>query len=295
MDLVRKFRLLVGNAGIDRIAIGYGAAVYKVCALFLILLPFPVTAESNFVVIVADNMRADDATFMPELQAQLVAAGAAFQNGFVVNAICCPSRASIFLGRYVYNHGVLVNGGGFESFRDAGHEDSTIAAALQVAGYRTGLIGKYFSTYGINEPEYVPPGWDEWYGKIHSSGKFQNYELNENGTVVSYGDSRGDYSTDVYLGHALDFLSRVVADPRPFFLYVGVHAPHHPATPAGRHRRKFRNAEAPRNPNFNELDMSDKPQWLQGLDVQNERSLDLAYRNRLRSLLAVDEMIASIL
>jgi hypothetical protein len=38
----------------------------------------------------------------------------------------------------------------------------------------------------VDDPSYLPPGWDEWYAK---PGRFEyyDYELNENGELVPYG------------------------------------------------------------------------------------------------------------
>src|SRR5215208_4973685 len=53
-------------------------------------------------------------------------------------------------------------GGGFQRFRDVGHERSTIATWLQASGYRTGLFGKYLNGYPADTPTHVPPGWSAW-------------------------------------------------------------------------------------------------------------------------------------
>ena len=54
-------------------------------------------------------------------------------------------------GRYAGGHGVWSNTGaigGWSTFHDLGNERRTIATALDDAGYRTGLVGKYLNGYG---------------------------------------------------------------------------------------------------------------------------------------------------
>lgn len=185
----------------------------------------------NIVLIVLDDLEARAVERMPNVVRLLRNQGTSFANFFVTTPLCCPSRASILRGQYAHNHGVLRNlghqGGGFPAFHRLGREGSTVASWLQDRGYRTALVGKYLNSYpeGV-DPTYVPPGWDEWYGQI--SGHYFNFQLNENGQVVAYGDRPEDYSTDVYTAKGTDFVRRAAADQQPFFLYLA------PARPTGR-------------------------------------------------------------
>src|SRR5215216_2532795 len=136
--------------------------------------------------------------------------GASFENAFTSQSLCCPSRATSFTGLYAHNHQIKGNkppDGGFEKFRDEGLEEDTIATRLQQAGYRTAFMGKYLNGYPAGHPSYVPPGWDEWYGKIEEQDLY-NYHINENGEEVSYGTNPEDFFTDVLSGQATDFISR---------------------------------------------------------------------------------------
>jgi arylsulfatase A-like enzyme len=73
--------------------------------------------------------------------------------------------------------------GGFQTFVENGGDQSTIATWLQDAGYNTARIGKYLVGYP-QDSTYIPPGWDEWYSTYDGTGRYFNYSLNENGTVV---------------------------------------------------------------------------------------------------------------
>jgi N-acetylglucosamine-6-sulfatase len=263
----------------------------------------PGTGESadrpNIIFVLADDLDLASAQKMPKVNSLLVERGATFEEAFVSYPACCPSRATMLTGLYAHNHGVRGNKrpvGGFEKFRDEGLEEDTIATRLQEEGYRTALIGKYLNHYPGDDPTHVPPGWDEWYAKM---GQFEyyDYELNENGEVVSYGSEEEDYLTDVLSGHATDFVRRSAAEEDPFFAYVAPIAPHNPATPAERHEGTFAEEEVPRSPSFGEEDVSDKPSWIQDLSpvAENEGSqIDVHHQERLESMLAVDEMVGSL-
>jgi arylsulfatase A-like enzyme len=275
----------------------------------LLLLPLPgigvpsIAAQSggqpNIVLVVTDDMRTDDLAVMPRVRKLLVSQGTTFSNAFVSTPGCCPSRVSILRGQYTHNHGVLRSSGeygGFDMFHELGEEDSTLATWLHDAGYRTALIGKYLNEYpkGVS-PTYVPPGWDEWAGATKEG--YLGYELNEDGELVRYKKRPNDYSTDVYAAKAVDFVQRSAADGQPFFLYLAPRAPHARAIPAPRYADAFTGATAPRGPAFDEVDISDKPAWIQRgapFTADEIQQIDEEYRGRSQTLLAVDDMIAAL-
>jgi N-acetylglucosamine-6-sulfatase len=187
----------------------------------------------NLVSILTDDLAVGDLNpntlkHMPNLRA-LMEKGTTFDNAFVSNALCCPSRATILRGQYTHDDQILSNDpplGGFEKFRYLGHENSTVATWLDGAGYRTSLVGKYLNGYSGT---YIPPGWDDWHA---ISGNFLSNGLNENGHLARY-DPERYYLDDLLSQKATDFVGRAAgpAPPffttkRPFFLYVGTNAPH---------------------------------------------------------------------
>jgi N-acetylglucosamine-6-sulfatase len=253
----------------------------------------------NIVFVLTDDLDYASAQKMPQITSLLADQGTSFDNAFASYPICCPARATLLTGLYSHNHNVRGNKrpvGGFEKFRDEGLEEGTITARLQEEGYRTALIGKYLNGYGKDDPTYVPPGWDEWYAK---PGRYEyyDYDLNENGEMVSYGSAEEDYITDVLSRHATDFVDRAASEGQPFFAYVAPTAPHRPAIPAERHKDAFADEEAPRPPSFSEEDVSDKPVWVQELEPVSEQEasrIDERYQERQESMLAVDEMVGSL-
>lgn len=260
----------------------------------------------NILYISADDLDAKSIAHMPRLQSLLVGHGVSFANAFVTTPVCCPSVTSMLTGKYAHNHQILFNIpplGGFQKFRDLGGENSTIATWLQSAGYRTGRVGKYLVGYPIGTT-HVPPGWDDWRSTYQGFSSYFNYTLNENGTVVQYGAEESDYITDVLAEKALAFIdSTEVNDEQPFFLVLSVNAPHSgtgpngPPQPAPRHVGAFAHLSAPRPPSFNEADVTDKPAAIQERPLLNAAqiaAIDAEYRNRLESMLAVDEAIERI-
>ena len=253
----------------------------------------------NIVFVLTDDLDYTSAQQMPQIGSLVRDEGASFENAFVSFPVCCPSRATILTGPYAHNSGVKGNSpssGGFQKFRNDGTEENTVASSLQEGGYRTAFFGKYLNGYGRGDRTYVPPGWDEWYGKLDGQ-KLYDYSINENGEEVSYGSEEGDFFTDVLSGQASDFIRRAAPEDRPFFAYVAPTAPHTPATPAERHEGTFSEDEVLQPPSFDEEDVSDKPSWVRNMDrISNKQAsqIEKRHQKRLNSMLAVDEMTASL-
>jgi N-acetylglucosamine-6-sulfatase len=254
----------------------------------------------NIILILTDDMRADDLPFMPQVQRWLVEPGMSFSRFFATTPLCCPSRSSIFRGQYAHNHGVLGNTGddaGYTTFFTAGREQSTVATWLHDAGCRTALFGKYLNGYAeFHDLTHVPPGWDRWAAGIDHSpyGEF-DYRLNEDGRVVAYGHAPEDYLTDVLARKAVDFVS--AAGAPPLFLDVATYAPHSPSVPAPRYAADFATTETPRGPAFNEADVSDKPSWVRSTPLLRPPQIariDAHRRDRLRTLAAVDDLVGVV-
>lgn len=256
----------------------------------------------NIVFILADDLDLDAANTMEQVKSLITDRGTRFDHHFVNVSLCCPSRVSTLRGQFAQNTGIISNfppDGGFEGTYAKGLEASTIATWLKDAGYRTALFGKYLNGYPNTAPSanYVPPGWTEWYA---ANGGFPykgfKYTLNENGETIAYGDADADYMTDVLSAKATSFITRSAG--QPFFAYIATFAPHMPATPAPRHADAFPGIHVPHTASFNEADVSDKPGWVRHLPVLNKAQIadiDLRYRHRRQSLLAVEDLVKSVM
>jgi N-acetylglucosamine-6-sulfatase len=246
----------------------------------------------NIVLILTDDQRWDSMWAMPKTRHLLGDHGVRFTNSFVVNALCCPSRASILTGRYSHGTGVYTNFpplGGFSAFDPT----STIATVLQARGYRTALMGKYLNGYTRTE---VPPGWDTWnaFNNPTRGVTYFDYPMSQNGKEVHYGSAPADYSTDVLAGLARTFITET---HQPFFLYFATSAPHMPAAAAPRDAHVFPDLPPLRPPSFDEADTSDKPPWLSAIPpfeagrIAREDDIRVAQD---RSLPPVDDAVQSI-
>ena len=190
----------------------------------------------NIVFVLTDDLAENLVTqqFMPNLWA-LKQQGATFTRYFVADSLCCPSRASIFTGRYPHDTGVWGNAGsegGYNTFNRLGNQHSTLATDLHSAGYRT-RIGKYLNKYLTRDPK--APGWDVWNVADWGYPEF-NYTLNQMASSSLRRARRhgyDNYLTDVLSSLANSFTcKRSRMTTRPFLLEVATFAPHEPYTPA---------------------------------------------------------------
>ncbi len=263
---------------------------------------FPGANKPNIIFILVDDMDIALADYMPNLKKLMVKQCTSFTNAFANVSLCCPSRATILRGQYSQNTKIFGNypeSGGFETFHKSNVEKSTIATWLEGAGYRTMLVGKYLNGYpNIVGENFIPPGWTEWYAPVKGDAyKEYNYTLNENGKLVNYGSNEKDYGTDVYNQKTIKFIQASVKQKKPFFAYVSLYKPHSPYVSAPRHASLFADAQLPRPLNFNEEDVRDKPAYIKNqlkLTLHQIKLTEKAYRNKLRTLQAIDEMIKDI-
>jgi arylsulfatase A-like enzyme len=129
-------------------------------------------------------------------------------------------------GYHTGHTSVRINGGGSPLLP----EDVTVAEVLKSVVYATGGFGKWgLGDDGTNGVPYKQ-GFDEFFGYLHQVHAHfyypyflwknnQKYLLPEN-----EGKQRNQYSHDVIVDHALDFLRR--SQNGPFFLYVPITIPH---------------------------------------------------------------------
>lgn len=260
------------------------------------------SSPPNFVFLLTDDLDAREISVMPRLKSLLIDQGTSLTDYNVSVSWCCPSRATTLRGQYAHNTRIWSNSapnGGFGRFHEQNLEDSTIATWLKGAGYRTGLFGKYLNGYPEQAPvkeTYVPPGWTTWDVPAAGSPYHQyNYTLNDNGRLEHHGSKPRDYLTDVLNLKVRGFVK--APSPKPFFAYIGVYNPHAPATPAPRHAKLFKDAKAPRTPSYDQKDLTGEPTEVRRLPPVTkgeEKSWDALYRNRLRSLQSVDDMIGDL-
>lgn len=158
---------------------------------------------------------------------------------------------------------------------------------------------------------------------IHVS-KFYNYAVSNQGQKETHGsDYKKDYFTDVIKREAVQFITdsstKAKSGDAPFFAYIATPAPHRPMTPAPQYANNFSNWSAPRSPSYG-MHGADK-HWiisegtvehniimLHGAAIQCvvlftgtptmtsqiAGIIDDQYRDRLRSLLSVDDLVEEV-
>ncbi len=249
---------------------------------------------ANIVFILTDDLSTDLVQYMPHVL-KMQQDGVTFANYFVTDSLCCPSRSSIFTGRYPHETGIFENGGpdgGYIAFRDHGYEHATFATAVSAVGYRSAILGKYLNGYvPVRDPP--APGWTAWAVAGFGYPEF-NYDLNQDGGVVHYGNAPADYMTDVLSRLGVRFIKETAE--APFVLEVATFAPHAPYTPAPRDAEALPGVRAPRTPAFDAVPYA-APRWLRALPALSDAdkaSIDRDYRKRAQSVLAVDKMIGEL-
>jgi N-acetylglucosamine-6-sulfatase len=249
----------------------------------------------NIVFILTDDLSLNLVQYMPHV-VKMQQDGVTFANYFVTDSLCCPSRSSIFTGRFPHDTGIFRNtgnDGGFQAFHNRHHEQMTFATALATAGYRTAMMGKYLNGYKpqTNPPE---PGWSLW--EVAGNGYPQfRYDLSDNGKFVRAGNQPSEYLTDVLAAKAVDFVKQSAGTP--FAIEVATFSPHAPYTPAPRDADAFPDLRAPRTPAFNAIPDAAAPQWLHthpALTDADMAGIDRDFRKRAQSVQAVDKMIGEL-
>ncbi len=261
----------------------------------------PGPRHPNIVFILTDDLSMDLLPYMPQVQA-LQADGMSFNNYFVSDSLCCPSRSSIFTGEFPHDTGVFTNAGpfgGLRAFYNHGDETRTFNVALQRIGYRTAMMGKYINGYLQRRSPIaataVPPGWSEWDVAGWGYREF-DYKLNIDGTVHHFGHRPQDYLTDVIARRGVHFIDRSATMGRPFFLELSTFAPHTPYVPAPRDAELFPGLMAPRPPSFDVLP-ANPPSWLAGHPALTPRQIykiDRAFRRRAQAVQSVGDMISQV-
>jgi N-acetylglucosamine-6-sulfatase len=283
--------------------LGVAKSLTALVALLWLLSASSAAAQPNIILIVSDDQRAESMPYMATVRSELIGKGVRFANSFTAIPNCCPSRSSLFTGLYPHSHGVWANSGeagGFGVFRDR----QTLPVWLNDAGYETLLIGKYLNRYGLEnaDPAYVPPGWDRWF-PFWGHNFYFDWDANDNGTIVHYGEAEAGYSTDVLAAEAREF---ILASPgEPFFLYFAPKAPHitqdpderslWSVDPAPRHVDAFQGFLGPESPSINEADVSDKPRYIRRRAKIDDANLAELREEQMEALLAVDEALAGMI
>ncbi len=161
---------------------------------------------------------------------RLAAQGTLFENAFVANSICSPSRATLWTGVHSHINGVFTNREAFDG------QQQTFPKILSEAGYETAMIGKWHL-------ESEPTGFDYW-EVLYGQGPYYNPPMRTpEGRVEHTG-----YTTDVITDLTIEWISERVESDKPFVVMSHHKAPHRNWKPGPDHLTLYDDVYIPEPP-----------------------------------------------
>lgn len=147
---------------------------------------------------------------------RMAAEGAAFPNTYCANPICVCSRASMWSGLYTFHCHGWSNDKGLPS------NSTTFLTQLQELGYQTAVYGKTDYICGQHSMRAQVSAWTRSACIRRPQYKQEYPEILDSDERCVH---RKDWDT---VNRGTEFLRRMQSQPQqePFFLYVGVNAPH---------------------------------------------------------------------
>lgn len=195
----------------------------------------------NFLIILTDDHGYGDVSVYhptdvrtPHID-QLAMDGMLFTNMRANCTVCSPSRAALLTGRFPDRVGVpgVIRTQPANSWGYFDPTVPTLANELKVAGYQTGIIGKWH--LGLQSPNTPNErGFDFFHGFLGdmmesylTHRRDGNNYMRRNQQVI---DPPG-HATELFTDWAADYLRERARAKQPFLLYLAYNAPHFPIEP----------------------------------------------------------------
>jgi arylsulfatase A-like enzyme len=264
--------------------------------------PGPSSDRPNVVVVMTDDMRADELRFLPAVR-RLQRTGVTFSRALSADSLCCPARATLLTGKLAHNHLTVGNNrsthGGFQVFAANNDVDDLLPGWLDDQQYRTAWIGKYLNELGAPR-HFDQPDWTYFAPAVE---KVYDYRQNRFSINGEFHHRRG--YRELYTRHLLlDRIHDWARTDQPFFVLDSTLAPHkqhrqgrwQPPV-AQRRYRDFRAKRLRARPSVHERDLSDKPGWLQAFAERQtrERTYPRKFeKRRVESLMSVNATVSSL-
>jgi len=170
---------------------------------------------------------------------RLAEEGKLFENCFVTNSICTPSRACILTGKYSHENGCRTLSNVFDNTQ------LTFPKLLQKAGYHTAIIGKWHL-------KAEPTGFD-YYNVLPGQGRYFDPQFKEKGVPWQRGREGSKqykgYATGIITDIALEHLKNRPQD-KPFCLLLHHKAPHDMWEYDEKHAHLYEDVEIPEPENL---------------------------------------------
>ena len=276
-------------------------AICSVLLLFQfvsIVLTKPSDSLPNFVFLINDDQDLTLGGITPMSRTlAFMQDGVYLKNFFVNTPICCPSRATLVSGRYPHNF-VSSDGSGCMKMNVTIPEfyNFTFPVYLKEFGYTVGAYGKLLNPDGTPACERDPmPGYDDFL-LMCNSNRYFNVSLVNTTDKYFTGFQPEDYLTSIIGNASVKFVQRALDENKPFFVYIGPHAPHYPATPAPWYEDMFPIIQPPLTPNYNYTakDHHFILRQQKHLDGYEAELITDLYRDRWRTLLSVDDLLMDV-
>lgn len=149
---------------------------------------------------------------------RLAGQGVLFRNAYSNNPICCPSRASMWSGRYTHHCE------GWNNYKGLSETDPTFLDQLVTEEYRAKIIGKTDYLSGRHSVRARVSAWTR-----SANIRRPNYRMHT--PKVFECDAMRVHQGDWELAdQATDWLKNDAVGAEPFFLYVSLGLPHPPFT-----------------------------------------------------------------
>ena len=202
----------------------------------------------NIILILADDLGYGDLGSFgqaeiktPELD-RMAAEGILFTDFYAGSTVCAPSRSVLMTGLHTGH--TPVRGNADREIQTLAPDDLTVAEVLRRHGYATGLFGKWGLGDEGNTGRPNDQGFDEFFGylnQVHAHNYYPEFLWRNEERVeltnevelapAAYMDFHGgvarereQYSHDLILDEALDFIER--RREEPFFLFLALTIPH---------------------------------------------------------------------
>jgi len=165
---------------------------------------------------------------------KIAAQGVLFENSFVGNSICGPSRASVLTGKHSHINGFRANGDRFNPAQ------WTVAKELQKSNYQTAVIGKWHLGS-------LPTGFDD-YAVLPGQGTYYNPDFIFKGSSEAV--RKQGYCSDIIGDMTIEWLDNKRDKAKPFFLCSWHKAPHRTWLPHPRHFNLLDGVDVPEPKNL---------------------------------------------
>lgn len=269
----------------------------------ILMVCLAVLAESgkspNFVFLFNDDQDLTLGGMTPMSRTLALMQDGIYLKNFLVNSpLCCPSRAALISGRYPHNY-VSSDGSGCMKLNVSTPEfyNHTFPVYFKDHGYTVGAFGKLLNPSGTPACKHQPiPGIDDYLLMCNSDRYFNVSLRNSSGDGYFSGFQPQDYLTAIVGNASVKFIEKSLQSGKPFFAYIGPHAPHYPATPAPWYADMFPIIHPPRTPNYNYTAKDHHFLLHQQLPLNQyeDELITELFRDRWRTLLSVDDLMMDV-